>query len=375
MTLLSPRHEFGYRFHDALLDLPWVAKRYTIEMLHYSPGDEAMPDLSGYDVDGIITALDADIEDMSSLSASSATVVNLATSSCSGVVSLGICPESVARVVIRHALGAGYESLVFLPTLGMQSQEQQQGEVLESFAREAGLSYWQTSVGERPLGVSLKQWMGEHEVLIERIASKRKRTLYYTFHDWRAVTILGCCRVLGRSVPQDVGILGRGNSLDAQGGWPRLSSITLPYLGLASRAAEMVRDRAGLNQWIDCGEVAPRESTVGAQKEGNLALKLAEMIRVYGVEGITVDQLAQLAGTSRSSLERNYRLVHGEAPSAALKRVRMQRVEHLLKSTDLTIRAIAEMVGFSSTRSFFTMFEREHGMPPGRWRGEQSGRV
>lgn len=96
--------------------------------------------------------------------------------------------------------------------------------------------------------------------------------------------------------------------------------------------------------------------------------KLPEMIQQYGIEGISVDELATLAGVSRSTLERNYREVHGEAPSVALKRVRMQRIEHLLISTNLTIEAIAQMVGFASTRAFTTMFQNLHGVSPGKWR-------
>lgn len=69
------------------------------------------------------------------------------------------------------------------------------------------------------------------------------------------------------------------------------------------------------------------------------------MIGSYGAEGISVDDLAKLAGVSKSTLERNYKKMYGEASSIALKLVRMQHVEHLLRFINLTI---AMMIGFAS---------------------------
>lgn len=368
MTLLSPRYEFAYRFHDALLDLPWVAKKYNLIMVPYSPFDEIMPDLSNYDIKGIITALDSDNEDMTPLLASEANVVNLASSRLDGISSVGVCPRYLARLIVRHAAGAGYSSLAFLPTKGMTSVEVNQGALLKEYSVKAGLSYWQESVEERPLGVSLDQWKSEHPKLLNKLKALESRTLVYTFHDWRASTIVDICNELEISMPRQVGVLGRANSLSTQFGAPAISSISLPYLHMAHKAVEIIESGVIDNIHLEHGEVVPRESTIDAMAQRSPFTKLAELIRSYGVEGITVDELAQLAGVSRSSLERNYREVHGESPSTALKRVRMQEIERLLKSTNLTINTIAEMVGFASTRSFFTMFEREHAMSPGNWR-------
>ncbi|MFC4994602.1 helix-turn-helix domain-containing protein [Rubritalea tangerina] len=371
-TLLSPRYELSYRFHDALLELPWVAQRYAIQIIPYSPGDELMPDLSAYRIDGLITSLDADIENMAPLQALGVPVVNLAASRCEGISSLHFCPESLAQVVVRHAAGAGFEQVAFLPTVGMQSQEVEQGKVIQACASEAGLGYWQLSVEERPLGVSVGHWMETHSALVERLKMLDERTMIYAFHDWRAVTLVEVCKELGVSIPESVGILGRANSLDTKVGVPNISSINHPYLHMAQSAMELIQNGSPNDVRIACGEVVPRASTVSTPEQGNFALRLSEMIRSYGIEGISVDELAKLAGVSRSTLERHYREIHGEAPSVALKRVRMQHVERLLKSTDLTVHAIAEMVGFSSTRSFFTMFEKAHGVTPGRWRQMQT---
>lgn len=371
MTLLSPRYEFSYRFHDALLDLPWVGREFDLIIVPYSPGDEPMPDLSQYDVDGIITALDSDNEDMSQLLNTKATVVNLSTSECEGISSVSVCSKYLARLIVRHAAGAGYESLAFLPTNGMLSQELGQGELLEKYAIEAGLDYWQESVDERPLGINMEQWTQGHQSLVKRLQLLDSRTMIYAFHDWRAATILQLCKSLDISVPALIGILGKANSLTTQVGAPRISSISFPFLHVAHHAVELIKNKKRSNVRVEHGEVVPRESTIDTKTHSNSAIKLAELIRSYGGEGITVDELAQLAGMSRSALERNYREVHGESPSSALKRVRMQQVERLLKSTNLKINTIAEMVGFASSRSFFTMFEREHGTSPGNWRRQQ----
>lgn len=368
LTLLSPRYEFSYRVHDALLAHPTISSDYEIQIVPYSPGDEEMPDIAHYNPVGIITALNAETEDMEKLVKTGARVVNMSASLYKGTSSLYMCPEYFSKAVMRHARGAGFKTVVYLSTQGIVNSQKVQGAFFEQEAKESGLGYWQESVSERPLGVSADEWAVRHRSVIERLVNAKERTLVYTFHDWRAVTLLQILQGRGVDIPGEVGVLGRGNTLNARVGRPTISSFATPFLTMTQVALELIQGEGNEERRISNGDIITRESTVGIKESNLLTEKLPKMMQQYGGEGISVDELARLAGVSRSTLERSYRMVHGEAPSAALKRMRMQRIEQLLVSTNLTISSISGMVGFASTSAFSSMFSSHHGVSPGKWR-------
>jgi AraC-like DNA-binding protein len=82
----------------------------------------------------------------------------------------------------------------------------------------------------------------------------------------------------------------------------------------------------------------------------------------------TVEELARRAGLSRSALAERFAALLGQPPMAYLARWRMQLAADLLGSTQDTIAAIAERVGYESEAAFSRAFKREMGLAPAGWR-------
>lgn len=82
----------------------------------------------------------------------------------------------------------------------------------------------------------------------------------------------------------------------------------------------------------------------------------------------TVDSLALMAGMSRSAFAAAFRSAFGHSPMNLVKLVRLRRASELLITTTLTVRDIAERVGFSSRTNFSLAFHQLHGMEPSRFR-------
>ncbi|KAA9000124.1 AraC family transcriptional regulator [Affinibrenneria salicis] len=82
----------------------------------------------------------------------------------------------------------------------------------------------------------------------------------------------------------------------------------------------------------------------------------------------TVDELAELAGMSRSAFSARFKSVTGDTPLGYLTHWRMYRARCLLRQPALPLSAIAERVGYDSAVTLGRAFKRFQGQTPGDYR-------
>lgn len=85
----------------------------------------------------------------------------------------------------------------------------------------------------------------------------------------------------------------------------------------------------------------------------------------------TVESLAEVVGMSRSAFAKRFSDAYGSGPMDLLRDLRMRLAGSLLKQTDLPVKRVAEMVGFSSRSAFSRMFETKTGQSPRSFRAEE----
>ncbi|MDD3212410.1 MAG: AraC family transcriptional regulator [Eubacteriales bacterium] len=91
--------------------------------------------------------------------------------------------------------------------------------------------------------------------------------------------------------------------------------------------------------------------------------------------GIQVADIASFVGLSRSQLFRVFMEVCGASPKESLTDLRMKKALALLEGQKLKQEEIAASLGYSSGAQFTQAFNRYYGMPPRRWREENSERA
>ena len=89
----------------------------------------------------------------------------------------------------------------------------------------------------------------------------------------------------------------------------------------------------------------------------------------------TLDRLARKIGASRATLARRFSAVVGEPPMAYLANWRVTLAADLLRSTDLTIEAIAHQVGYANGFALSVAFQRLRGIRPSAHRATPQGRT
>lgn len=82
----------------------------------------------------------------------------------------------------------------------------------------------------------------------------------------------------------------------------------------------------------------------------------------------TIEELARLAGMSRSAFAAAFRERAGDTPLGHLTAWRLLRAKALLRDTDLSLQEIAVRVGYRTGQALSRTFARREGRSPGAWR-------
>lgn len=89
-------------------------------------------------------------------------------------------------------------------------------------------------------------------------------------------------------------------------------------------------------------------------------------IRDHYAEPMTIDDLADLAGMSTSTLHRRFRAVTALSPLQFQKRIRLQHARTLLLAQPGDVAAVGHAVGYDSASQFTREYRRMFGAPPGQ---------
>ncbi len=185
------------------------------------------------------------------------------------------------------------------------------------------------------------------------------------------------CRVaqhLGLVVPDDVAVLGFYDMVVARFSTPTLSSIPAPGQFVGAAGIQLLSDLLNGKRLperqvlITPPPVAARESTNGSVHRGDDIRRAHQLIDQFACRGLRVLDLLEQLMISQKTLNKRFEAVYGEKPGAAIRRIRLERAQQWLATTELSIGRIAEMCGFSEPSNFNLFFRREAGCTPSAYR-------
>lgn len=96
-------------------------------------------------------------------------------------------------------------------------------------------------------------------------------------------------------------------------------------------------------------------------------------IEQHYMEQITVDELAALAGLSRSHFSRRFKWLTAKTITEYINQIRVNKAEYLLRNTPLTVSEIALTTGFSDIYYFSRMFKKLKKVTPSQIRSHSQG--
>jgi len=109
------------------------------------------------------------------------------------------------------------------------------------------------------------------------------------------------------------------------------------------------------------------QRTPGAGELLRLSRVQSHLHTHYG-ELITLDELAAMASMSKNTFLRAFRRCYGSSPMSYLARVRLAKACELLATSDRSVTAIAQSVGFADHSHFTRTFHKAYGRSPREYR-------
>jgi len=278
----------------------------------------------------------------------------------------------IAQVAAEHLLERGFRRFGYFGIQGENWSERRRDAFATAVAGIGGVP----AVCELPRSSKDgHSWESMENELARWVASLEKPCGVMVCSDQRGARLLEACRRARVLVPDEVAVIGADDDEPlCEVCHPTLSSVRPDHFRVGFEAA-------GLLDRMMKGEAAPRQailvepqgvstrlsSEVLAIEDRQIATVL-RIIREQEARSISVDELAQLAGLSRSVLQRRFRATMGHSIHQEILRVRIQRARFLLSESDLTLAEIAERTGFRHQEYMGSVFKERLDKTPGEIR-------
>ena len=180
---------------------------------------------------------------------------------------------------------------------------------------------------------------------------------------------------IGLRVPEDVAVVGFGDTTLCECAPIPLSSASFPHAHLAARVVEwLCRTADGLEPPGGARPLAPdrivaRASSVPeATGADTIVARAMRYIAEHRDLALPVEDVARACCVSRRLLERHFRERSNRTVLGYIHEKRIGFVKELLETTDLPVGEIAARANFPSPAALSVLFHRVTGTVPARYR-------
>lgn len=203
----------------------------------------------------------------------------------------------------------------------------------------------------------------------------------FTVLDTFGLSLLRAARRAGLRVPQDVAILSAGDD-EFWVGYESipLSSVRLPSWQIGFEAARLVdrllrvraRNRVpapAQNIRLPVAEISARQSTDILYTQDDAVQRAIAFLRTHsGEQPVSVPEVVRASGICRSALQTRFRLLLGRSILDEIHRIRLLRIQSLLRTTDMKLTEVAERCHFPDSPRLNVFFKKQTGLTPRAYR-------
>jgi LacI family transcriptional regulator, galactose operon repressor len=279
--------------------------------------------------------------------------------------------DSAGRLAAGHFLERGFKHFMYYSDADNWVYEER-GQAFVDALKQAGQECrwlrWHESAAFRR---DRSEWKRKRAWLAEHMKKSPKPLAVFCAADGLALDLLESCESARVAVPENVSIVGAGNSLLA------VDALRIPISSVDTSLETLGYRGAALLDELMAGRPTPK-SPLRVAPAGLIARKSSDLVAVdhpglakalrflldHCHELISVDDIVTAAGMSRRSLHEAFLAHLGRPPGAELHRIRMEHAKKMLLESDDKIEAIAEKCGYQSGNSFWVAFKQAVGMSP-----------
>ena len=192
-------------------------------------------------------------------------------------------------------------------------------------------------------------------------------------NDIRALHILDTCLKLGRSVPDDIAIMGQYNDIAVCTCSPvTMTSIDSDIQGV-SHAAMRILDAAMRRPFkrklrppllIPPIGIVERESTATYPVKPSWIAKTLLLLDANLDKQISAKDLARAAGVSQTALQKAFHKTFAKSIGKYITSLKMRTARRLFNDEGLSVKEVSSRTGFSSPNYFCHVYQAFYGHPP-----------
>ncbi len=366
---------------DVLQGLAEFNKIYNcFSFLFYAPGylypdnhQQLIQKLRTWKPDGILTRENPSIPGILKLNLP--TIISPYTKLLKGAVNLWANNDQIGIVASEYFWKKGYRSFAFLGFKKFQwSMEREAGfkSGIEQYERVHYQSlYFDNKQSDwEKLPVRLKSWL----ITLE------KPCAVFAATDELNVHLVEAVKRASIRVPDDIAILGVDNDeLICEMSDPSLSSINQNACHAGFAVGET------LFKWIETkkapleniiiepnGVVERLSSKAFAVDDDEVRKAMNFILNKSGEYNISVDDVVKVTNYSRRVLEIKFNELLSSSILTEIKKIKLSKIRMLLSDTKLTIKQIADEVGFENAKNITRYFRNETGIPPSVYRNRSA---
>ena len=289
------------------------------------------------------------------------------------MIDIGFDDRKIGTMAAEWFLRRGFKSFAYCGNRGSNDSDA----VEKAFASTVAKAGFECAVFDEPAIMRRKKYHRTINIL-QRCLDKWIKTLpphtaVLCLHDFRASHFLEACLRNGRSVPDDIAIMGQYNDV----GICACSPVTITSVDVNARAFGEAAMRI-LESAIE-NPVAPKlrqtflVPPVGIVERESTAVYpvdppwLAETLLLLDKNldtAISATDLAKAAGVSHTALQRAFRKAFRTTPGKYIMSVKMREAKRLLDESRINVKEVAARTGFSSQQYFSHAYRDFYGHPP-----------
>jgi LacI family transcriptional regulator len=277
-----------------------------------------------------------------------------------------------ARLAAEYFLDRGFRNFAYLNLVGLEYVSRQR-EAFVAAVKQAGCNCELHGVKTHS-GAQAVDWNVRIDSLGQWLLTLPKPTAVFTWSGGREV--IHACQQAGLRVPEDIALLSGTDDQLCEISHVPISAVRAACERIGYEAAAMLDKLMHQATVKDRVKLFPPLGVVSRQSTDTLAItnpamaKAVRFILKNAGKPIRVSQVAAAAGIHRRLLERRFHEVMRRTPAEHIRRVHIDCAKKLLIETDLAIADVAEGAGFGSAEYLSTLFQKELGTTPLRYRRE-----
>ncbi|MDP6891702.1 MAG: DNA-binding transcriptional regulator [Verrucomicrobiota bacterium] len=303
-------------------------------------------------------------------------VVNLS-AECLGKGFPTVIPNNfeIGKQAAQHMLTLGLKNFSYWGDPS-RNYSIERGEAFEQQIRSAGFDCIKVQIEPDHLPWD-GRWVKMHERIVEELIRLPKPVGIFAKDDMLGSNIIRICNEVGILVPEEIAVMGtNADEVFCQISTPPLSSVAYPGESVGYEAARllstMMNGKSVKNDHLvtmPIRDIVARESTNTFAIDDLVVTQAVQYIRaVAPVYPIHVSEVAARSPLSLSGFNKHFVQQMGHTPKEEIKRVRLAKLQALLKNSNEKISQIARDMKFGSPEELSRFFKRETGMVPKEYR-------